>query len=203
ENSAEFRLAVALAAQFGPLESNASSDRRRWASVRQHWVPLDAKQRQFLKSESGLTFSPDQSARGLDLERAAIEVLQRRLLALNRGASPEAGAPAKRLPLRLIHPHLGASWPDIAAFLTRRTDDARLLAIARGVMAIRWPETEPVDWPLTAANEATRRIEGARALYGILRLAMPTDALQDPTGATHEITCDATVVRRLAASDLV
>lgn len=203
ENSVEFRLAVALAGQFGPLNPAGSTDRRRWAEVRQHWLPLDANGRQFLKGENGLSFSPDQAAGGLDLERALLAVMHRRLLALNRGATAGSSAAAKHLPLRLVHDHLGATWPDIEAFLNHRTDDARLLAIARGVMPIHWEDTQRIAWQSSAAGAADSPSAGARALYGILRLALPTAVVVGASGVPYEITCDASVHRRLAAADLV
>lgn len=204
EDSPEFRLAVGLAAQAGPLQPRDSSDVRRWTSVRHHWLPLDANGRHFLKGEGGLSLGPDQSASGLDLERAAIAIMNRRLLALNRGASTDLRSPGKRLPLRLVRDHLGVTWADIAYFLNRRTDDARLLSIARGVMPISWSETQPVACN-PAANEAggQNQTQWSRSLYGVLRLALPTDTIRSLSGVDFEITCDASVFKRLVASDLV
>ncbi|TVP98926.1 MAG: type I-U CRISPR-associated protein Csx17 [Planctomycetaceae bacterium] len=204
DNGPEFRLAVALAAQHGPLEPSASSDQRRWTSVRHHWLPLHPTGKQFLKGESGLNIGPNQSAGGLDLARAAIEVVHRRLLALNRGATTESRSNHKCLPLRLIRDHLGVPWPDIAAFLNHRTDDARLLAIARSLMAIDWRQSEPYAWRDLESDSSPRpRTDWSRSLYGILRLALPTGPLTSRSGITYEITCDAAVFRRLVAADLV
>ena len=77
----EVRLAFALAAQSGPLESN-----QRWQTVRVHWLPLN-RYNEFEKREKSLTIGPDQSANQLDLERAMIAVIDRRLLAMSRGAA--------------------------------------------------------------------------------------------------------------------
>jgi CRISPR-associated protein Csx17 len=202
EDSAEFRLATALAAQHGPMTSTASSDWRKWASVRQHWVPLDDRQKQFLKGESGLNIGPEQSALGLDLERAAVALINRRLLAMNRGATTDPRSGVRRFPLRLIKDHLGANFVDIAAFLNRQTDDSRILTIARGLMAIKWFETEPIDWRNPQGGPSNRTIDWGRALYGILRLAMPTGEIAHPSGATYEVTCDASIYRKLSAGDM-
>jgi CRISPR-associated protein Csx17 len=204
EDSPEFRLAISLAAQHGPLTPRDSSDSRRWPSVRHHWLPLDANGRQFQKGESGLKLGPDQAARGLDLEKAAIAVVNRRLLALNRGASPDPRSPGKRLPLRLVCDHLGATWSDIAAFLNARTDDARLLSIARGLMSIAWSETQPIDWqPASDKLQGESQASWSRPLYGVLRLALSTDSIGIFSGQVPEITCDASIFRRLIASDIV
>ncbi len=42
EDSPNFRLGVALAAQYGPLDPNTNNDRRRWSPIRSHWLPLEA-----------------------------------------------------------------------------------------------------------------------------------------------------------------
>jgi CRISPR-associated protein Csx17 len=202
EDSAEFRLAVALAAQYGPMTSASSSDWHKWPTVRQHWAPLDEKQKQFLKGESGLNIGPEQSALGLDLERAAVALVNRRLLAMNRGASTDPKSSVQRFPLRLIKDHLGANWADIAAFLNRQTDDSKILTIARGLMAIKWYQAEPLDWRRDKSNSSNQQTDWGRSLYGILRLAMSTGEIVHPSGVKYEVTCDASVFRKLAAGDM-
>jgi len=159
ENGPEWRLAKALAfqAQFDP-------ERNRWVnSIRNHWLPLDDFEAGFKTGEGGLQFSPEQAAVGLDLERALLTVLKRRFIAQQK---------TKYFPLQLRNPYHGARLADIMAFIEGRTDDARILALARGLMSVR------VRSPKSAKPVS---IQGAwlqgEALYGIARLAVSTGPL--------------------------
>jgi len=198
EDSANFRLGVALAAQYGPLDAKGNHDRRRWSSVRSHWLPLDASGFRFEKGERGINLGPDQSAAGLDLQRATIEIMHRRLLAMNRGATTNPNSNVKCVPLQLYHPHLGAKWEDVAAFLNYETNDARILAIARAVMAIDFAKDQLGEQ--TSLEKATS--DGTKSLFGVLRLALPTQPIQMRSGSRHEVQSDATVFKRLTAGDV-
>ena len=191
----EVRLAFALAAQTGPLESN-----KRWQTIRNHWLPLDRNR--FATGESGLAIGPEQSAGGLDLERALIAVIDRRLLAMSRGAAKGF------VPLAISDWRYGAQPEDIEAFLERRVDDARILSIARGVMAINLTrdQSQPSKIPRreSASNTSNKRPLGGLAMYGLLRLAMPTreKSVSLGKGQDYEIRCNPTIFRRLQSGDL-
>lgn len=187
QDSHEYRLALSLAAQHGPLESKSFP-----VSVRSHWLPLDASGNRFDKGESGLNIGPDQAAGGLDLPRAALAIMHRRLLACHRGASKGY------LPLNLIRDHFGADLEDIRAFIECKTNDGQILAYARGLMAIRFHES-----PIRTAswNRETSPL-GGLALYGICRLATPMGSLQLPEGQTIDVRCNPTLFRRLTSGDL-
>ncbi len=198
EDTTDFRLGVALAAQHGPLDPSANSDRRRWSPIRSHWMPLDASGFRFDKGERGINIGPEQSAARLDLQRAAIGIMHRRLLAMNRGATTHPHSSMKLVPLQLYHPHLGANWEDVAAFLNYETNDARILAIARAVMAINFAQLQPSEQ--STSESAT--CDGTKSLFGVLRIALPTQIIQMRSGNVYEVRADATIFKRLLAGDV-
>lgn len=181
-NDSNYRLARSLAAQHGPLETKS-----RWASVKMHWLPLDESGFRFAKGESGLAIGPDQAAGGLDLARASIAVMQRRLLAMNRGASES------QVPLRLTRDEYGATLNDIQAFLDRRTNDSLILAYARALMAIRFDEHDGTN----RTSERNSAPLGGLSLYGVFRLAMPTSDLRLPGDSPLKIKCNTALFQRL------
>ena len=187
QNSHEYRLALSLAAQQGPLESKSIP-----VSVRSHWLPLDASGNRFDKGESGLNIGPDESAGGLDLPRAAIAIMQRRLLACHRGAAKGY------LPLNLIRDRFGAHLEDIRAFIECKTNDGQILAYARGMMAIRFHESEDRTW---SRNNETSPL-GGLALYGICRLATSAGGLKLQKEQTIDVRCNPTLFRRLTSGDV-
>ena len=187
QDSHEYQLALSLAAQQGSLESQSFP-----VSVRGHWLPLKASGNQFAKVESGLNIGPDQAAGGLDLPRAALAIMHRRLLACHRGATKGY------LPLNLIRDHFGADLEDIRAFIERETNDGQILAYARGLMAIRFHES-PIR---TAAWNREASPLGGLALYGICRLATPVGSLQLPEGQSVDVRCNPTLFRRLSGGDV-
>ena len=189
----EVRLAFALAAQSGPLESN-----QRWQTVRVHWLPLN-RYNEFEKREKSLTIGPDQSANQLDLERAMIAVIDRRLLAMSRGAAKGF------VPLATSDWRYGAQPEDIEAFLERRVDDARILSIARGLMAIDLTRDQSKPSKIPRRESANnKRPLGGLAMYGLLRLAMPTreKGVSLGKGQDYEIRCNPTLFRRLQSGNL-
>ncbi|MEJ7594387.1 MAG: type I-U CRISPR-associated protein Csx17 [Planctomycetaceae bacterium] len=187
QDSHEYQLALSLAAQYGPMDSKSRN-----ASVRMHWLPLEVSGMRFDKGESGLNIGPDQAAVGLDLTRASLAIMHRRLLAYNRGIS------GGRVPLNLIRDHFGADLTDILAFIERKTNDGQILAYARGLMAIRFHEN-----PIRTAswNRETSPL-GGLALYGICRLATPVGSLQLPEQQTIDVRCNPVLFRRLSSGDV-
>ena len=199
EDSCEFRLAVALAGQFGWLKGDSKQPSPQ--PVRVHWLPLAGNdQRKFLKTESGLNITPDQCALGLDLERSLIAMIGRRLMAMNRGESYDPGQSISFYPLRLWFDYLGATWEDVAAFLNRETDDGRILQIARALMALRWPKSYEFT-----RQKIPRAADGSKAAFGILRLALSPHAIRiwtEEHESEHQVRCNSVVFQRLAAGDL-
>ncbi|MCA9173793.1 MAG: type I-U CRISPR-associated protein Csx17 [Planctomycetales bacterium] len=188
QDSHEYRLALALAAQQGSMEPKSTP-----APVRLHWLPLAANGHRFAKGESGLAIGPEQAAIGGDLVRAAISVVDRRLLAFQRGASGEL------MPLKPIRDCYGAGLDDIRAFLDQRTDDGRILGYARALMAIRFHDRSQT--PAVKANQLDRHPLGGLALYGICRLAMPVGDLGLPNGKVL-VRCNPMLFHRLRAGDV-
>lgn len=187
QNSFNYRLALSLSAQHGPLETKT-----RWSSVRAHWSPLDESGFRFAKGESGLSIGPEQSAGGLDLTRALLSVMHRRLLALNRGASES------QVPMKLVRDRFGATLNDIQEFLDRRTDDSRILSYARGLMAIRFDE----QYETTLRHEPNAAPLGGLSLFGVFRLAMPVGDLKLPGDHCVQVRCNTTIFRRLQNGDV-
>lgn len=184
ENSAELRLAIALASQRGKLESNERSQ-----SVRIHWLPLDGSY--FAKGESGLSIGPEQSSSGMDLQRALISMMHRRLLAYERGAGGDF------IPLRISRNNCGAAEGDIQAFLEQRVDDAKILAIARGLMSVKFASPQT-----TSATAQARQSLGGLAMYGLLRLAMPVAPIWLPDQTDKQVRCNPTTFYRLKNGSL-
>lgn len=180
EDSVELRLAIALAAQHGNLKSNEPSQ-----SIRIHWSPIDGNY--FAKGESGLSIGPEQSPCGFDLQRALIAMMHRRLLAYQRGA-------AEFIPLELSNPNAGATPEDIQAFIEHRVDDARILAIARGLMAIKFRGQQKSAFTPKASHKPL----GGLALYSLLRLAMPTAPIRLHGHADKYVRCNPTLFYRLS-----
>lgn len=184
----EYRLARALALQTTIIEKAMPF------SIRHHWLPLEKKYgRQFANGEGGLRVSPEQCALGLDLENAAIEIVKRRLL-------QRTGGPANhKLPLRLMDDSHTAKLSDIQAFLEFRVDDGRVLAMARGLMAIRVPSRTD---DLSQHGVDKTPLAGLAA-FGLLRLAHPTNKFWMPGIGSVDVRCNRTVFIRLAAGDLI
>lgn len=191
----ETRLAFAIAAQWGAINSK---EKRK--SIRHHWLPLDGTY--FETGESGLAFSPVQCANGLDLERALIAIVNRRLQAMSSGAT------SGFLPLALTDWRYGATLEHIDAFLQQRVDDAKVLSLARGLMAVDLSYSPRKGQRLAKSVDAkapeNRQPLGGLAAYGLLKLALPGSEKSISFGGDHTITvkCNPTFFRRLQSGNL-
>lgn len=183
-DSCELRLAIAIASQHGKLVAKEPTQ-----SVRVHWLPLDGSY--FAKDESGLSIGPEQSSFGLDLQRALVALMHRRLLAYQRGAGGDY------IPLQVTNQDSGASANDIRAFIEHRVKDSRILAMARGLMAV----SSSASQSLPAAKTEKKPL-GGLALYGLLRLAMPVASIWIPDQADTRVRCNPTAFYRLKNGNL-
>jgi len=190
EDSVEVRLAIALAFQHGKLEAREPSQ-----NIRIHWLPLDGSY--FAKGENGLSIGPEQSSTGQDLQRALISLMHRRLLAYSRGAGWSERDKWNFIPLRMPDGEFGAEPSDIQAFIEHRVDDAKILAIARGLMAVKFSSRQKS--PTSGPN---REPLGGLALYGLLRLALPVAPIWLPDQADKKVRCNPTLFYRLKNGDL-
>ena len=99
----------------------------------------------------------------------------------------------------------GAQPEDIEAFLERRVDDAKLLSIARGLMAVDLTRDKSKPPGISRRESANnRRPLGGLSMYGLLRLAMATKekGVSLGKGQDYQIRCNPTLFRRLQSGDL-
>jgi CRISPR-associated protein Csx17 len=140
-DSAEFRLAAAIASQGTPGDK-ARGPEQRLGPIRVHCLPLDPARgwSDFQSNGKELAADPGVVWRGRTLAADLAAIVQRRVMEASRlstHAFPLAGRP---------YAHL----EDVRAFLLGRTDDARLAGLARGLMALDWekaPKPEPSREP--------------------------------------------------------
>lgn len=144
EDSAEFRLAVAL----GSAAAGYTRQGRPTDPIRHHVLPLKEKQPmrfQTADQEEKLVRDPRVVVSGRDPLRDLTAVVERRLIeAVNSGQRRCRLVAASGCDARL---------DDLARFLSGAVDLERLLGLARAFMAIRWdrwsrehlPRTDPAD----------------------------------------------------------
>ena len=201
----EVRLAFSLAAQSGPKRSRDKNRVAEMVEMRHHWLPIDG---QFFKtSEGGLAMSPTQCANGLNLERALIAIMNRRLIEMSSGVT------AGFIPLAITNWLFGAEVEHIEAFLEHRVDDAKVLSIARGLMAIDFSYSKATHDQSTSANVSNgvdakdpknRQPLGGLAAYGLLKLAHPNHKKGVSVGKNKNVIvkCNPTIFRRLRTGGL-
>lgn len=187
DGSAEFRLAIALASQDAVFRSK---DGEVVASVRGHWMPIDhshpsRRPARFATGASGLAADPDVVCAGRDLERDCIALVMRRVQmapALKTRGLGLVGANCCR-----------ASLADVMAFLDGTVDDARVLSLARPLMAVKWWEQRSsIEHPSPASPDAA---------YAILRIAHLSGPLRREGGDVC-VQLDPEPVARLSAGDV-
>ena len=190
DGGSEMRLAVALASQHATWPEAAHP-------VREHWSPVEESDRRFATNATGIDIGPDVVCMGVDLERDCVALVQRRVLRARfpwRAQNGAAASPEQVLPLAAPWA-CSARLADIDAFLSRRIDDARLIGLARALMAVRW-----ADW---GGDALPRSISSHRpdALFAIFRLVHLPHGLRRGQEVVS-IAVDPEVVTRLAVGDL-
>jgi len=184
---------VALASQDVALRHDGAT---KFANVRAHWIPLerahapsrahaDRRAAKFATGAGGLARDVDVVCVSGDFEDDCVDLVRRRVhlapTLATRGLSLFGTRGAE------------ASLSDVFAFLAHDVDDARILALARPLMAIGW------------ASHALPRVDAPRhdaidAGYAIARLAHLSHALD--RGAPVSIELDAEPVALLASGRL-
>lgn len=158
DGSAEFRLAVAVAAQVAPGDRGRSEEQR-LGPIRANCLPLESAHfRRFNANAHGLVHDPAVVWRGRDavIDLAAV-VLRRITDAARKG---HEGFPFRGLvPARL---------DDVDAFLGGRVDTRRLGRLARGLMAIDWQDRTAVD-SATSWAWASTALSATAPLYALFR----------------------------------
>ena len=194
DGSSEFRLAAALASQDVALHHGGKEI---YGNIRAHWIPLDrthaprhahAKRMpaRFATLANGLAQDSDVVCGDADLERDCISILRRRLQLAPTFAVRGLGLASRRAAIQ--------SLDDVAAFLTGGVDDARILSLARPLMAVAW-------WEWTRPRFVPSPPDVALcALYAVIRTAHPGEPLD--RGDTQNVELDPEPIARLAAGDL-
>ncbi|MHB0970931.1 MAG: type I-G CRISPR-associated protein Cas8g1/Csx17 [Thermoanaerobaculia bacterium] len=183
DGSAEFRLALSFALQYGG--SGSSGDR---GTVRRHWLPLDGAR--YATSGTGvqrrLRFDPSQVMKGRNGVDDANAVVARRLI-----ESAQRGE--RKLPL-LAARHAAAFPTDVAAFMSGDVDSDRTFRLARALMAI-----DSAAWRRAAVQLSRPAYDRfPDDAWVAIRLTMLPWALRDGT----MIHTDPSIHRRLAAGDV-
>lgn len=205
----EFRLALSLSAQFGNLSSREEANEEDRVPMRDFWLPLDRNRVNFLKGERGLAIGPGQCAIGLPLEKALTKIFQRRLHDVDQGKG------AQNAPFQLIRNSLGASLEQIQAFINGNVDDAKILSMARALMAIDFRNARDRHTDAAkrdaSSNDSTFKREhsplAGMATYGVMRLAFGGGSKRKggiritESNEVH-VQADATTFNRLVAGDL-
>lgn len=182
DDSAELRLALALASQHG------SADSRLTDSIRRHFLPLDEKQRRFSES---LARTADAVCTGDDLQTVCLALVRRRIVE----AGKENLAHLPLVPVRGAE----ASLEDLARLLAGQLDEVRILKLARPLMALDWQELR-VPWQ---AGRSGLGAAGILGLYGLIRLAHSPGPLRLTRAAEPiNIRLDPAIFARLATGDL-
>ncbi|WP_158230977.1 type I-G CRISPR-associated protein Cas8g1/Csx17 [Rhodopirellula bahusiensis] len=183
EQSHEFRLARSLARQTTPYSKGTQQ-----TPIREHWVPLSGSY--FAKGESGLTNGPQQCATGMDLSRATIEVMKRRLLMMHNSQ-------LANVPLVLDREADACSLADIKAFVERRVDQKKILSTARALMALQFRSTHDKN---SGSQPESNSLAGL-ATYGLCRLAFSNRPIFVPQQDDVDVKVSPTVFVRLANGD--
>jgi CRISPR-associated protein Csx17 len=176
DGSPEFRLALALAAQFG---------------VRRHWLPLDKGGRNLAKLDDGqFAKSPSVVCFGRDLVSDCIALVNRRIV--------EAGQKGERLiDLWPMNPFFAARQGDLNLFLAGVLSQEKILGLAQAFMMLDPRQLRDTSWRPAFVNTGDNSVDD---VYAMMRLCIMTEYLND--GLEHAIPMNPLVFSRLASNDV-
>lgn len=180
DGSPELRLAAALASQY-------ADKRTALGSIRAHCVPLDQTGRRFATTGEGLLRDRGVVWTGANLITDLGAMTLRRLLDSRR-----AGTGGFELRGRLFAP-----LADIDRFLAGDIDEARIAAVARALMAVRWGDRGEHRFRDPAGHSHSSP-SAAYALFRLLYLPADPSSRGDRPGAV----LDPTPLRLLMAGRL-
>jgi CRISPR-associated protein Csx17 len=178
--STELRLAVALAGQVGSQEDDRADYKQ---PVRIHFLPFTWDQTYKIWNTRSFAehAGPEVVATTGNFLRDASAIVRRRL---HNG----------RFALHAGYGH-HAPLVDLAAFLRGEVDEARVLAMARPLMALNWKDAKRLPFPELPADD-----KAVLALYGVLRLShMPVPF--EVRGTEYRVKTDPAIVQRLLGGD--
>jgi len=179
DGSVEWRLACALGSASARYDGHRPID-----PVRHHWLPLRQDGRQFVEKDNRLTRSARVVIGGRDAIAECGALVERRLLeAAQRGH--------RSLPLVAAR-GCEASPSDLAELIAGRVDLARVSALARALMAVRWDR-----WQRPRHRERVAQVSWPDEAWTALRLS----CLPWPIAENHTVFPDEAMVRRLMAGD--
>lgn len=182
ENTAEFRLAVAL----GSAAAGYSREGRPIDPVRHHALPLEPGARRFKTAEKKLVGDSRVVLSGRDPLHDLTAIIERRLI--------EAMQKGQRRSRLVAAAGCGARLDDLSRFLRGDVDFDRLIMLARALMAIKWDQWSHDDLPRTAASDET-----PDECWLALRLC----CLPWPLTGERDIPADERIVRLLSSSNVV
>jgi CRISPR-associated protein Csx17 len=130
EDSAEVRIAKAIASQYDPSSGTPSTPKL--GSIRRHCLPLTVREDRFATTEGGFVQDASVVWTGRDLVEDLATVALRRAMEARRLTLPN---------LKLVSRH-PAPLEDLQAWVMGALDDRRIAALARPLMAVRWWEVE-------------------------------------------------------------
>lgn len=181
DGSATLRLAASLAGAWAP----GLGEKGKSLTLRHFWLPLDGFGN-FKQVEKKLMRDP----RVVCFGRSAVEDA----IALQLRLDQEAAAQGSRHRVLQVQAGLGASLSDLGELLTGRVSLDDVLALARGLMAIRWAGTSSRGYRLRQPRGRTLPPSAWCALK--LNFSPPTG------GHTTGLYANPAVLRRLQSGDL-
>ncbi|MCS7080143.1 MAG: type I-U CRISPR-associated protein Csx17 [Chloracidobacterium sp.] len=179
ENSAEFRLALALGSAAASYHKDKPSD-----PIRHHVLPLKPGARQFKTVDKKLVNDSRVVVSGRDPLQDLAAIVERRLI--------EAMQQGRRRSRLVAAAGCGARFDDLARFLCGAVDLNRLFGLARAFMAIKWNQWSRGYLPTTTA--ATDMPEECWLALRLCCLPFAIDEM-------HDIPADERVVRLLNTGD--
>lgn len=182
EDSAEFRLALALGSAAASYFKDRPSD-----PIRYHFMPLETKNpRRYLIRDKSLVNDPRVVVSGRDPLRDLAAVVERRLI--------EAAQSGQRRSRLVAAQGCGARFDDLTRFLSGAVDLDRLFGLARAFMAIKWDQWSREHLPTT-----TSLTDIPEECWLALRLC----CLPWPLAGDQDIPADERIVRLLISGDAV